>query len=272
MNPKIAMKNLFSDLEMLKRFALENGFHGIDWSFEIDELPIKPADESKWVERLAVLSPLEVRYHCPFMKIDIGHEESDRVKAAMNIFRRFIRLVSKADGKYLTIHVGLGHDTTKSLSWNSTLDNLRELVRYGANRSVNVCLENLAWGWTSKPNLFEKLVRRTGAGVTFDIGHAHACESVKSHYFSAEDFVTPHPRRVFNAHIYHTEVSGVGHLPPRTIDEIEDRLKTLLRIGCAWWVIEINDIEGLRRTKEMIDVYLETQRNENNHRFIGRRR
>ena len=75
MKPKIAMKNLFSDIEMLRRFALENGFEGIDWSFKIDELPLKPASESRWVERLAVLYPLEVRYHCPFMKVDIGHDD-----------------------------------------------------------------------------------------------------------------------------------------------------------------------------------------------------
>ena len=200
----------------------------------------------------------------------IGHEDSNKVKAAMNIFRRFIRLVSKADGKYLTIHVGLGHDTTRRLSWNITMNNLREIVQFGADHGVKICLENLAWGWTSRPNLFEKLVRRTGAGITFDIGHAHACESIESHYFDAGDFVLPHSERVFNAHIYHTEISGIGHLPPKRLEEIENRLEILLSVGCSWWVIEISEVEGLLQTKQIIDVYLETQRNENNHHSIGR--
>ena len=111
-------------------------------------------------------------------------------------------------------------------------------------------------GWTSKPNLFEKLIRRTGAGVTLDIGHAHACESIRSQLYTAEDFVTPHPDRVFNAHIYHTEISGVGHVPPVRAEDIKERLEILQNIGCKWWVIEIREVDGLLKTKKLIDAYL----------------
>ncbi|MFC1812570.1 sugar phosphate isomerase/epimerase family protein [Thermodesulfobacteriota bacterium] len=257
--PKLVMCNLFPDMDKLIRFAVENGFDGIDWSFALDILPETPAEETAWVKRLEAIDPLEVRYHCPFMKVDLGHDDPDQVKAAVSIFRRIIQLVSKADGKYLTIHIGLGHETTKVLSWDATIDNLRHLVQYGAARGVKVCLENLAWGWTSKPNLFEKLIRRTGAGVTLDIGHAHACESVRSQLYTAEDFVTPHPDRVFNAHIYHTEIPGVGHIPPVRSEDIKERLEILQNIGCKWWVIEIREVDGLLRTKKIIDAYLEKQ-------------
>jgi len=254
--PKLVMCNLFPDIDRLIRFAVENEFAGIDWSFELDILPETPAEETAWVKRIEALAPLEVRYHCPFMKVDLGHDDPAQVKAAVSIFRRIIQLVSKADGKYLTIHIGLGHETTKVLSWDTTIDNLKHLVQYGADRGVKVCLENLAWGWTSKPNLFEKLIRRTGAGVTLDIGHAHACESVRSQLYTAEDFVTPHSDRVFNAHIYHTEISGVGHIPPVRAEDIKERLQILQNIGCKWWVIEIREVDGLLRTKKLIDTYL----------------
>jgi hypothetical protein len=117
-------------------------------------------------------------------------------------------------------------------------------------------LENLAWGWTSRPNLFEKLIRRSGAAVTFDIGHAHASESVRSQQYLVEDFLTPHYGNVLNAHIYHTEVSGQGHLPPERLEDIEGRLDLLQNAGCDWWIIEVKEPDGLIQTKQLIDIYL----------------
>jgi sugar phosphate isomerase/epimerase len=254
--PLLAMCNFITDLERLKRFAIENGFSGIDWSFDLGHLPQRPADESRWVEFLNGLEPLALRFHCPFSRVDIGHEDPDKGQAAVGIFRRIIKLVSKANGKYLTLHIGLGRDTTRILSWSDTIRNLRDMVQYGAERGVQVCLENLAWGWTSKPHLFEKMIRLSGAGVTFDIGHAHACEVVRSQQFAPEDFVSPHADRVFNAHVYYTEISGVGHLPPECVADMRDRLEILNRIGCPWWTLEIKDVEGLLQTKKVVDAYL----------------
>ena len=251
------MCNFIADVERLRRFALNNGFAGIDWSFELEHLPSTPADESRWSRFLATLEPLEIRFHCPFMKVDLGHENPDAVYSAVSLFQRIIKLVAKAKGRYLTLHVGLGHNTTKILSWNDTVGNLRKMVQYGAERGVRVCLENLAWGWTSKPNLFEKLVRRSGAAVTFDLGHAHACDAVRSQHYCPEDFVTPHPERVVNAHVYHTEIAGVGHLPAQRVADLRDRLDVLRRIGCRWWTIEIKEVEGLLQTKSIVDAYLD---------------
>jgi sugar phosphate isomerase/epimerase len=257
MKPKVVLCNLLDDIKELKTFAIDHDFSGVDWSFKLEELPKSPLEETRWVEHLSVLKPFEVRYHCPFMKVDLGHEDSSKVSSALELFNRAIRLVSKTNGRFLTLHVGLGHDTTHILSWERTIDNLRGLVQYGADRGVKVCLENLAWGWTSKPNLFEKLIRRTGAGVTFDIGHAQASESVTNQYFSPEDFVTPHPDRVHNAHIYHTEIPGKGHMPPEDIVDIRDRLDILRQIGCPWWVIEIRETQQLLWTKKILDDYVE---------------
>jgi len=256
MKPKLAMCNIFSDTERLRDFAIQYGFSGIDWSFDVRTLPDTLAEESMWLKRLSALEPLEIRYHCPFSRIDLGHDDPREAKAAEAIFRRIIRLVSKAEGKYLTIHIGLGHDSTEPLSWEASIENLAHLVQYAGSRNVKVCLENLAWGWTSRPNLFEKLIRGSGAAVTFDIGHAHACESIRSHQHSIEDFVTPHSDRVFNAHIYHTEISGLGHVPPNRIEDIEDRLAIVQDTGCEWWVIEIKERDELLQTKKVIDEYL----------------
>jgi len=255
-SPKLALCNIFSDVYELRDFAIRHGFSGIDWSFDVYTVPDTPSEESIWVKHLSALNPLEIRYHCPFYRMDLGHHDPWEAKAAEAIFRRIVRLISKVQGRYLTIHIGLGHDSTEPLSWEATIDNLRRLVQYGANRGVRVCLENLAWGWTSRPHLFEKLVRRSGAAVTFDIGHAHACDSVCSHHYAIEDFVAPHSDRVFNAHIYHTERSGLGHIPPDRIEDIESRLAILQQVGCDWWVIEIKEVDRLLQTKEIVQKYL----------------
>ncbi len=254
MKPKLAMCNIFSDVGKLKAFALEHGFSGVDWSFDAEAVPLTPEEQSTWADDISGLDPLEVRYHCPFYQTDLGHEDPQQAKEAEAFFRRIVRLVSKVGGKYLTVHIGLGHDSTEPLSWESTIDNLKRLVQYGADRGVRVCLENLAWGWTSKPQLFEKLIRGSGAAVTLDIGHARACESVRSQYYAVEDFVTPHSDRVLNAHVYHTE--GSGHVPPECLEEIQDRLDLLYDVGCQWWALEIREVKGLLQTSKVIDEYL----------------
>jgi sugar phosphate isomerase/epimerase len=254
--PKLVMCNFLPELKRLGEFAAQHGFSGIDYSFDLKNLPGTPAQESRWIKKLESLGPLEIRYHCPFERVDLGHDDAAKVKEAEVLFRRIIRIVSKAGGGYVTIHIGLGHDSTEPLSWETTVDKLRRLVHYGRGMSVRVCLENLAWGWTSKPNLFEKLIRRSGADVTLDIGHAYACESVRSQQYTFEDFVSPHADRVCNAHIYHTEILDIGHIGPKKREDIQDRLSLLRHIGCEWWVIEIREAKELLKARKIVDEYL----------------
>ena len=253
--PKLAMCNIFSDVAQLKAYALEHAFAGIDWSFDVRTLPDTPAEEAAWIKDMSELHPLEVRYHCPFFRIDLGHADPWEAKAAEVIFQRIIRLVASTEGKYLTIHIGLGRDSTEPLSWEKTVNNLARVVQHGISQGVRVCLENLVWGWTSRPQLFEKLIRKSGVGVTFDIGHADACESIQSHDYTLEDFVTPHSDRIYNAHIYHTEVAGLGHVPPERLEDIQGRLDLLRHIGCLWWVLEVREARGLLQTKQILDRY-----------------
>jgi sugar phosphate isomerase/epimerase len=72
----------------------------------------------------------------------------------------------------MTIHLGLGRLDYEDLSWERSVKRLGDLVRYGEDLGVCVCLENLASGWSSRPELVEKLVRKSKAAVTLDIGHA----------------------------------------------------------------------------------------------------
>lgn len=253
------MVNLFDEVDALRAFALEHGFGGIEWSFGLETLPKTPAEQSRWVREMHRFQPLYVRFHCPFVKVDLGHDDPIRAAEAGEIFQSIVRLVSKAGGGILSIHIGLGRNSTGPLSWSATLSNLRNLIQYGAEHHVRVCLENLAWGWTSRPNLFEKLVRMSGAGITLDIGHAQSCESVQSQQYAVEDFVTPHAERVLGAHVYHEEIEDKGHIPPQDPEDMASRLDLLLEIGCPWWTLELHDPQALLQTRDMVVQYLESR-------------
>lgn len=256
--PKLAVCNFVPDVEELRRLALASGFSGVDWSFNLREWPGSALEEARIVKRIARLQPLEVRYHCAFNGLDLGDAKADNADEAMEIFRRACRLVRKLDGRYMTIHLGLGRETAEGLSWERSLERLADLVGYGRNLGICVCLENLAWGWTSRPELFEKLVRRSGSGVTLDIGHARVSPSIKSQRFSLEDFVTPHQKQVFNAHIYHEETEG-GHLPPAKLEDVREPLDLLGALPCDWWVLELRNLNDLMATRKIVQAYFEGQ-------------
>ena len=254
--PKLACRNLIPDISRLKQFVLDYGFDGVDWNFTREELPRRPQEESSLVQTISSLSPLEVRYHCGFWKTDLGDVDPDKAKEAMNVFRYVCRLVSKLGGRFLTIHVGLGRNSTTRLSWNRTVEGLASLVQFASGLGVRICLENLAWGWTSRPELFEKLIRKSAAWATLDIGHAQVSPSVTTQHYQIQDFVMPHPERFLSAHVYHEEKEG--HLAPLSTKDIEDRLNLLLQLPlCEWWVLELHHEKPLLDTLAVVREYLE---------------
>jgi hypothetical protein len=257
-SPNLACCNFIPGVGELKQFALEHGFAGIDWSFYRDDLPPNAAAEAELGAAISGLQPLEIRYHCAFERTDLGDEDPEKAKEAMRIFRRVCRLVSKLEGRILTIHVGLGLDSTLDLSWERTVDALGHLVRFADGLGVRLCLENLAWGWTSRPNLFEKLIRKSGAWATLDIGHARVSPSVATQHYTVEDFVGPQPGRVLNAHIYHEE-DEAGHIPPDNCRDLEHRLRILAGLpACDWWVLELRQRHPLLQTLALVRQFLAT--------------
>ena len=258
-SPKLACCNFISEAESLKEFALEHGLKGIDWSFTQENLPQSPSEESALVKTISSLRPLEVRYHCACKKIDLGDLDEGNSEDAMSIFRRVCRLVSKLEGHFLTIHVGLGRDTTIDLSWNRTIDRLADLVRYANGMGVRLCLENLAWGWTSRPELFEKLIRKTGCWATIDVGHALVSPSILTQQYRVKDFVIPQAERILNAHIYHEENNEL-HLPPNKLEDLEDPLRMIHQLPwCDWWVLELKEEEPLLQTLEIVGEFLKRE-------------
>jgi len=261
-HPKLACCNFLEDVGQMRAFALDYGFDGVDWTFNSDTLPQNPAGAAELSRAIQSLLPLEVRFHCAFAQTDLGDEDPGQAAAALRTFQSVCRLVAQLRGQHLTIHIGLGRDSTLDLSWDHTLVKLRDLVHFAGKFWLRLCLENLAWGWTSRPELYEKLLRKSGAFATLDIGHAQVCPSVASQQFTVEDFILPHPERILNAHVYDIENSN-GHLPPRRLKDILPRLDLLSRLPlCDWWVLELREETALQTTLAVVKEYRAQQQEE----------
>lgn len=256
--PKLAMCNFIPDAVAVRDIARSNGFQGVDWTLNIEDLPRNSIEEAGLIREIERLQPLEVRYHCAFRGVDLGEEDIHRADAALDVYRDACRIVSKLDGRFMTIHLGLGRTAMAELSWERTLKRLSDLVDFARDKGIHLCLENLASGWTSRPELFEKLIRKSGAGVTFDIGHAQACHSVESCRYEISDFVSPHPEKVHNAHVY-CEERDDRHLPPSNLGDMRERLEILDSLPCDWWVLELRDEESLLTTLETVNDFLDSR-------------
>lgn len=255
--PKLACCNFIPEVEQLRQFALDLGLQGVDWTIDLASLPLNSAEEQNLAAKIHRLHPLEVRLHAALPGLDLGDDNPEQARVSAQILQRLCRLAARLRLQYLTIHLGLGRESTASLEWEATLVQLRALVRFASRFWIRLCLENLAWGWTSRPDLFEKLVRKTGAWATFDLGHAQVCQAVASTQYTPADFVLPQPERVVNAHVYHLEDER-GHLPPTSLADLAPRLDLLRSLPlCDWWVLELHDEAALRQTLSVVQEYLQ---------------
>jgi sugar phosphate isomerase/epimerase len=249
--PRIAICNIFGqDAEMLADFAYTYGFQGIDWSIDLNIF------KEDFLGKMHKLKEFEVRYHCFFYNIDLAYADY-RSEEAMSFFRQVIDIVSAACGRHITIHIGLGEHSDKELDWHKGIENLSSLVSFGFDKGITISLENIINSWTCNPKLFTTLIKETGAGITFDIGHAYACRKDE-----CDMYIMPYQDRVFNAHIYHTEIPQLGHIAPNSLDEIFDRLKVLSSApSCDWWVIELSKPDEILKTRDFLNQYIQLSRN-----------
>lgn len=253
MQPQIAICNIFDqDAERLLSFANENGFSAIDWSLD----PAMP--EPEFLCLMKQLSGLLVRYHCRFHGVDVAYADR-RGDDSLALLMRTVDQVARAGGRHMTVHSGLGNPAGEGIELSRAIDNLAILVDHGKQNGVAVALENLTTPLTNDPLLFDRIVRESGAYVTIDIGHAHAVRNLHPLSDVYGDYLLPHRNRVLNAHVYHTELDGYGHVPPETLSDISSRLDLLSQATyCDWWVIELMKPAEVLGTRDILRTYLDT--------------
>ncbi|MDI6822193.1 MAG: sugar phosphate isomerase/epimerase [Actinomycetota bacterium] len=253
--PKIApcAKTILSIKDVLE-YGGESGYMAVDCSLDSKLLKLLESERKKFEEILNG-NNLEVRYHCAFADGELGHVNPSIAQASLVLFKDIIDSVQRFGARYITVHIGLDRESENKLSWERAVENLSELVGYGNERGVTVCLENLKTGWTSDPQLFLRLVELSGAKVTFDIGHANSSVHANDGGVTAVEFLESVAKHVVNAHIY--EAEEPHHIAPRDLSVIGPVLERLLKTGCDWWVIELDDKEEVEHTKTLLQSFLE---------------
>ncbi|UCE98189.1 MAG: sugar phosphate isomerase/epimerase [Dehalococcoidia bacterium] len=249
--PIIAISNILdADAARLADFAHNFGFAGIEWSID------PHASDIELLKQIDLLKDFEVRFHMRWPGIEFAHADN-RSEMAMNLYRSKLELLAIMGGEYNTIHLGLGRVDLKELDWRKAIYNLTELVYFGNELGIKVCLENIVANWTGKPELFNQIIRQTGAGVTLDIGHAYVCQTKKPTENVYEQFTKPNWNNVFGAHIYHTEIPNVGHISPDNLLQIEKRLALLNSLPhCNWWLIELAKPAEILKTSKICQKFL----------------
>ena len=196
--------------------------------------------------------PTELRFHFPLGGIGLGTPDEANDAGGLAGAKEVIDALPGQGERLLTVHLPLCSDVTpRQLA--SARDRLRDVVQYGCERGVTVCLENLRWGVTSDPAAFIDLIEYSGAGVTFDIGHANSSEFAQAG-FSSERFAELVSAHVRNAHVYDRE--DPYHRAPTDLARIGPTLEILLQTGCDWWVIELFDREEVVATRSLLMEFL----------------
>jgi sugar phosphate isomerase/epimerase len=253
MKPVLAMCNIFDqDADRLVEFAEANHFSGIDWSID----PSLP--ERKFLSLMKSLTGFQVRYHCRFHGVDPAYTDR-RGDGSLALLMRTADQVANAGGRHMTVHSGLGNPSGEGIDASRAIHNLAALVEHGRRNGVIVALENLTTPLTNDPQQFQRIVTESGSHVTIDIGHAHAVSGRHPRGDTFGAYVLPHLDRILNAHIYHTELEGLGHVAPCCLSDIYNRLDLLgLAPFCDWWVIELMDPAEVLRTRDILRGYLDT--------------
>lgn len=157
----------------------------------------------------------------------------------------------------LTVHAALPSDARGTKRLAETRVRLAELVAYGAEHDVTVCLENLRWGLTSEPDAYVGLVIATGSHATFDVGHAVSSDAARAGR-SAETTVRELGELVEGAHVYGHEDDD-GHHAPDDLQRIGPALEALCDVGCPWWTIELTAPDEVRQTRALLSAFLDVR-------------
>jgi sugar phosphate isomerase/epimerase len=221
------------------RFAVEHDFAGVELSVAPDPGVVAEARR----EAIAAGATMrELRYHLPFHACDVCDPSPLAASDALARTIAVVRTLSRGD--VLTVHAPArdrhegGHDPER------VAERLSELVAAGSHVGVTVAVETLRWGPASDPDAFLELADRSGARVTFDVGHAASSDAAARGY-TAERFARDLGARIVGAHVYGRE--NERHHPPTSVGQIADVLEALCEAGCAWWTVGLRLTRCLRR-------------------------
>lgn len=237
------------------RYAKEHLYQGVEWYLDYYRLPSWRGLRQKFFDAIREAGLL-YGFHGPVNDVELAIKDKTHSRVALDYLKMYLDFLEEMAPVYFIIHIGARRIPLEELSWEHALDHLKRLVEHGQSRKINVCIENLAHGWTSDPELLMKMAEATGASITFDVGHAQGSRWVREKrgtVFQFLDIISP---KIVNAHVYEYENERGEHLVPGLDSRLIPILEELNRRGCSWWVLELNRYEETEQTFQFVKDYL----------------
>lgn len=251
----------FEQTESLLQFAYDNKFQGIEYTIEEESYEGFDRIYDK-LQRLRG-SELEIRYHLPFKRRELGLRDKEAAEKALAYLKYVLDAVACLGGTHIITHLGLGYsDRDHCLSYDHAVRNLKSLKEYADTKNIGVVLENLRFGLARAPEPHKYILENTGCRACLDIGHASNSRIVLSHQMTCEDYIKEMGEAVIQAHIYDQEridkQSGkYKHFCPKTEEDIRSRVTALRKYtNCKWYLIELTKPEEIINTKNMLENIL----------------
>jgi len=242
------------DLQRIREYVTSHAYDGVEGAWDGWRLMVPRDRRRRRLDDLRQASPVSSA-HAPYTDMEIGHRDPDHAAAAVRILQGYIDAAQELGAHHLNMHVGSYGLPLGELSWDGLVRNVATLLEYAARHGVCLTVENLTSGPTSDPETLVRLLKATGAPVTFDLGHAHGSAWVQDGRGSVVEFLRSIPTPILATHIYYTERND-AHFVPEKLADIGPALEGLVAAGCDFWVLELHTPETLEQTRRIVDEYL----------------
>lgn len=228
-------------------WIVDHGF-AMEYSPDPSDLIAIPLHIAPYLEK-----GVPIRHHAYFPHYEIADTDRSLAEQATTFHIRYLEAIRGIGEQHVTVHIGL--TPGKPVDFERAVSNLGKIVEHASKLGISVTLENLKHGVTSNPASVVDWSRRSGAGITLDVGHAVSCEGVRKGEFSVRDIIGMFEENLQEVHLYESETDT--HHAPQDMSILGDIVDRLLETDCQWWTIELNSPEEIETTRDLVvDHYL----------------
>lgn len=194
----------------------------------------------------------EVRFHSKSITALDFATPGDAGMIACERLSKMIKAITENYGPtYLTIH---SPSSLSSSEVDEALERLHKLSKYASRQGAVLCLENLSFGWTSKPENLIRAAEKAKTSLVIDIGHINSSDDCRSGIFTRRTFIEAVGAYAVAAHIYEHE--DTGHCSTDDCHLVWDALEALMFTPASWWVIELEKEEAFMQTFKLLESFL----------------
>lgn len=241
-----------TDPERLADMARRLGVQGIEWRLDVLRVPVAPAAREALFARMAATGAA-ARYHAPYTDLEIAHKNASVSRQSLAVLRSYLEVLPADGNPVFTVHIGSKGIPLKDLSWDYAVGNLRSLVQAGSARGITVALENLATGWTADPWAMGELCTRSGARITFDLGHCLASDAVRKDGKPLTEIIDALAKFIVQGHIYGAELESGRHAAWSDAEAVKPALRHLAQFPSFWWIVDVDELPEAELIKNQIE-------------------